>query len=76
MKKKLLVFALILTALVSLFTVSALAAEDSPALEIKGANLSFADSVYIRYAVSTRELTRMPLPCSFGQRRNRPWTTM
>ncbi len=52
MKKKILIMSLILAAVVSVFAIGAIAAEDEPTLKIEAANLEFADSVYVLYAVS------------------------
>ena len=52
MKKKILLLSLILAALLSVFAIGAFAEADEPALEIEAANLEFADSVYVLYAVS------------------------
>ncbi len=52
MKKKFLFLALALAALISAFAIGAIAAEEEPILKIEAANLEFADSVYLWYAVS------------------------
>ena len=55
MKKKILVFALIVVALFATLSITAFAANSTPSeptLKIEAANLSFEDSVYVLYAVS------------------------
>ncbi len=52
MKKKLLFLSLILAAVLSIFAIGAFAETDEPTLKIEAANLEFADSVYLVYAVS------------------------
>ncbi len=52
MKKNLLFLGLVLTMMLSVFAIGAFAEAEEPVLKIEAANLEFADSVYLVYAVS------------------------
>ncbi|MBQ8174398.1 MAG: hypothetical protein IJ009_03250, partial [Clostridia bacterium] len=57
MKKKLLLLATVVLCLVCLLAVGVSAEDDTPALDLTYANLSFNDSVYLKYAVSAKNVT-------------------
>ena len=56
MKKKLLLLALALACLSCLFAVTVSATDDTPTLSVNYTNLSFKDSVYIKYAVAAENV--------------------